>query len=141
SNSFSTMQAWQRIRVRSAEVDWHKLVWHPVRIPKHAFCLWLALRRSHKNRDKLLAIGVLHTASCVFNCGKVESLEHLFFQCPFTLNIWKAVLAMCNVLRPIVQWMDEIKWMLDHDRGHKFPTLVRKLGFAASVYHLWLERN
>ncbi|GAV72857.1 LOW QUALITY PROTEIN: zf-RVT domain-containing protein, partial [Cephalotus follicularis] len=86
-NSFSTKQAWQRIRARSAEVDWHKLVWHSARIPKHAFCLWLALRRAHRTRDKLLAIGVLHTASCVFNCGEVESLEHLFFQCPFSHNI------------------------------------------------------
>ncbi|GAV89808.1 zf-RVT domain-containing protein [Cephalotus follicularis] len=140
-NSFSTKLAWQGIQARSAEVDWHKLVWHPARIPKHAFCLWLVLRRAHRTRDKLLAIGVLHIASCVFNCGEVESLEHLFFQCPFTHNVWMAVLAMCNVLRPISQWMDEVQWMLDHARGHKFLALVRKLAFATSVYHIWLERN
>ncbi|GAV77633.1 zf-RVT domain-containing protein, partial [Cephalotus follicularis] len=82
-NSFSTKLAWQRIRARSTEVVWHKLVWHSARIPKHAFCLWLTLRRAHRTRDKLLAIGVLHTASCVFNCEEIESLEHIFFQCPF----------------------------------------------------------
>ncbi|GAV92956.1 hypothetical protein CFOL_v3_36334 [Cephalotus follicularis] len=52
-----------------------------------------------------------------------------------------AVLAMCNILRMISQWMDEVQWMLDHARGHKFPVLVRKLVFAASIYHIWLERN
>ncbi|GAV69530.1 LOW QUALITY PROTEIN: zf-RVT domain-containing protein, partial [Cephalotus follicularis] len=139
-NSFSTKLMWQRIRARSAEVVWHKLVWHPVRILKHAFCLWVTLRRAHRTSDKWLVIGVLQTASCFFNYGEVESLEHLFFQCPFTNNVM-AVLAMCNVLRPISQWMDEVQWMLDHARGDKFPALVRKLAFAASVYHIWLERN
>ncbi|GAV72928.1 zf-RVT domain-containing protein [Cephalotus follicularis] len=86
--SFSTKLAWQSIWARSAEVGWHKLVWHPARIPKHAFCLWLAMRRAHRTRDKLLAWGVINSASCVFNCGEVESLEHLFFHCPFSHNIW-----------------------------------------------------
>ncbi|GAV64388.1 hypothetical protein CFOL_v3_07906, partial [Cephalotus follicularis] len=80
-------------------------------------------------------------ASCVFNCGDEESLEHLFFHCPFSHNIWGSVLSMCNIQRPISQWSDKVQWMLDHARGHKFPTLVQKLAFAASVYHIWLERN
>ncbi|GAV67837.1 zf-RVT domain-containing protein, partial [Cephalotus follicularis] len=139
--SFSTKLAWQSIRTRSAEVGWHRLVWHPAMIPKHAFCLWLAMRRAHRTRDNLLAWRVINSVSCVFNCGEVESLDHLFFLCPFSQNIWGAVLSMCNILRPISHWSDEVQWMLDHARGHKFPTRVRKLAFAASVYHIWLERN
>ncbi|GAV74772.1 zf-RVT domain-containing protein [Cephalotus follicularis] len=139
--SFSTKLARQSIRASSAEVVWHRLVWHPAKIPKHAFCLWLAMRRAHRTRDKLLALEVINSASCVFNCGEVESLEHLFFHCPFSHNIWRVVLATCNILRPISQWMDEVQWMLDHARGHMFPALVRKLAFAASIYHIWLERN
>ncbi|GAV77613.1 zf-RVT domain-containing protein, partial [Cephalotus follicularis] len=91
--------------------------------------------------DKLLAWGAINSASCVFNCGEVESLEHLFFHCPFSHYIWRAVLSMCNILRPISQWREEVQWMLDHARGHKFSALVRKLAFAASAYHIWLERN
>ncbi|GAV79405.1 hypothetical protein CFOL_v3_22870 [Cephalotus follicularis] len=52
-----------------------------------------------------------------------------------------AVLAMCNISRPILLWIEEIHWMIDHSRGHTFPATVRKLAFAASVYHIWLERN
>ncbi|GAV78155.1 zf-RVT domain-containing protein [Cephalotus follicularis] len=100
-NSFSTKMAWQGIRSQSSEALWHNLVWHPSRIPKHAFCLWLAILAAHKTRDKLLAIGVLQSASCVFYCGAMESLEHIYFQCPYTENIWKAVFAKCNIYRPI----------------------------------------
>ncbi|GAV71616.1 LOW QUALITY PROTEIN: zf-RVT domain-containing protein, partial [Cephalotus follicularis] len=86
-HSFSTNKAWQGIRTCSNEVSWHNLVWFPSRIPKHAFCLWLAIRGAHRTKEKLLAVGVVQTADCVFHCGEVESLEHLFFQCPYTKNI------------------------------------------------------
>ncbi|GAV62215.1 LOW QUALITY PROTEIN: zf-RVT domain-containing protein, partial [Cephalotus follicularis] len=85
--SFSTKLAWQSMRTRSTEVGWHRLVWHPAMIPKHALCLWLAMRRAHRTRDILLAWGVINSASCVFNCGEVESLDHLYFLCPFSQNI------------------------------------------------------
>ncbi|GAV93010.1 LOW QUALITY PROTEIN: zf-RVT domain-containing protein, partial [Cephalotus follicularis] len=85
--TFSTASAWQLTRSPSSDVTWHAIVWHPMRIPKHAFSLWLAFRGAHKTKDKLLAAGVIHTDSCVFNCGDGESLGHLFFQCPFAASI------------------------------------------------------
>ncbi|GAV93068.1 LOW QUALITY PROTEIN: zf-RVT domain-containing protein, partial [Cephalotus follicularis] len=81
-DSFSTSRAWNAIRTRSNFVGWHELVLHP-RIPKHAFSLWLAIR----TRDKLMAMGVTHSAQCVFHCGGTESLDHLFFQCPFSTSV------------------------------------------------------
>ncbi|GAV61082.1 zf-RVT domain-containing protein [Cephalotus follicularis] len=129
------------IRTLSNEVSWHNLVWFPSRIPKHAFCLWLAIRGAHRTKEKLLAVGVVQTADCVFHCGKVESVEHLFFQCPYTKNIWMAVFTMCNISRPILPWVEEVLWMTDHSRGHSLPATVRKLALAASVYHIWMERN
>ncbi|GAV92862.1 LOW QUALITY PROTEIN: zf-RVT domain-containing protein, partial [Cephalotus follicularis] len=86
-DSFSTSRAWCAIRTRSNIVEWHELVWHPKRIPKHAFSLWLAIRGAHRTRDKLVTMGVTHTALCVFHCGENESVEHLFFQCPFSATV------------------------------------------------------
>ncbi|GAV91954.1 zf-RVT domain-containing protein, partial [Cephalotus follicularis] len=84
---FSTSKAWQDIRTRSSDVAWHSLVWHPYRIPKHAFILWLALRGAHRTRDKLVATGVIQSASCSFNCGELETASHLFFMCPYTARV------------------------------------------------------
>ncbi|GAV92484.1 LOW QUALITY PROTEIN: zf-RVT domain-containing protein, partial [Cephalotus follicularis] len=84
---FSTSRAWLGIRTPSNKVPWHSLVWHPQRIPKHAFCLWLALRGAHRTRDKLLTVGVVQSATCAFHCGLPESYDHLFFQCPFSMKV------------------------------------------------------
>ncbi|GAV62242.1 LOW QUALITY PROTEIN: zf-RVT domain-containing protein, partial [Cephalotus follicularis] len=81
---FSTASAYHGIRQRFLSVDWHDIVWHSRRIPKHAFSLWLVLRGAHRTKDKLLAIGVVHSADCAFLCGETETLQHLFFQCPFS---------------------------------------------------------
>ncbi|GAV71011.1 zf-RVT domain-containing protein, partial [Cephalotus follicularis] len=119
-DTFSTNRAWQAIRARSNNVDWHDVVWHPKRILKHAFSLWLAIRGAHRTRDKLVVVGVTHTAQCIFHCGETESTEHLFFQCPFSVNIWREVLKLCNITRLILPWANEVQWMKEHAKGNKF---------------------
>ncbi|GAV69129.1 zf-RVT domain-containing protein [Cephalotus follicularis] len=138
---FSTASAFHGIRQRSLSVDWHDIVWHSRRIPNHAFSLWLALRGAHRTKDKLLAVGVVHSADCAFLCGETETLQHLFFQCPFSAMVWREVLLMCNIVRPLLPWADEVLWMSTHARGSAFHHTVRRLAFAATVYHLWIERN
>ncbi|GAV80062.1 zf-RVT domain-containing protein [Cephalotus follicularis] len=92
-------------------------------------------------RDKLLPLGIVASARCSFNCGKNKSIEHLFFACPFTQSIWIQILRMCNIRRQILPWPDEIQWMTDHSRGNRFPQDLQKLAFAATVFHVWMERN
>ncbi|GAV61906.1 zf-RVT domain-containing protein [Cephalotus follicularis] len=140
-DTFSTNRAWQAIRDRSNIVEWHGVVWHPKRIPKHAFSLWLAIRGAHRTRDKLLNWGVTQTAQYVFHCREIELTEHLFFQCPYSTNVWKEVLELCNITRPILPWATEVQWMTEHTKGNKFHHSVRKLALTATVYHVWIERN
>ena len=40
----SCKSSWEALRYRSYEVDWDKLVWDAVIMPKHAFICWLAIR-------------------------------------------------------------------------------------------------
>ncbi|GAV92363.1 zf-RVT domain-containing protein, partial [Cephalotus follicularis] len=80
----SIKRAWESIRASSPLVDWAKLVWHPSCIPKHAFCLWMEILDALKTLDKLLQLGIVHDACCRFNCGDNETVEHLFFACPYT---------------------------------------------------------
>ncbi|GAV91993.1 zf-RVT domain-containing protein [Cephalotus follicularis] len=139
--AFSTARAFGGIRERSSTVAWHDIVWHAKRIRKHAFSTWLALRGAHRTKNKLLVVGVVHSAKCAFLCGETETPEHIFFQCPFSAKVWREVLDMCNIARPILPWADEVQWMSIHAKGNAFHQTVRKLAFAATIYHLWIERN
>ncbi|GAV72069.1 LOW QUALITY PROTEIN: zf-RVT domain-containing protein, partial [Cephalotus follicularis] len=85
--SFSSSRAWHGIRTTSNNVAWHGIVWHPKKILKHAFCLWLAIRGALRTRDKLVAVGVLRSVVCVFHCGEPETPGHLFFQCPYSAMV------------------------------------------------------
>ncbi|GAV67318.1 hypothetical protein CFOL_v3_10824 [Cephalotus follicularis] len=55
--------------------------------------------------------------------------------------VWREVLLMCNIVRPLLSWAEEVFWMSTHARGSAFHHTVRRLAFAATVYHLWIERN
>ncbi|GKF79718.1 putative reverse transcriptase domain-containing protein [Tanacetum coccineum] len=45
--------AWEALRPRGVEVSWYRVVWFSHYIPRHAFHLWLVMRNSLKNQDKL----------------------------------------------------------------------------------------
>ncbi|GAV92396.1 zf-RVT domain-containing protein, partial [Cephalotus follicularis] len=138
---FTTKQAWESLRISAPQVGWAKLVWHTLHIPKHAFCLWLAIQGALNTLDKLVRRGILTSANCVFNCGENENVDHLFFACPYSQTIWIEILSKCNIYRPSLPWQEEVRWMTDHARGNKLPQLVRKLAIGATVYQIWLERN
>ncbi|GAV80063.1 zf-RVT domain-containing protein, partial [Cephalotus follicularis] len=138
---FSTKRACESIRASVPPVGWSKLVWHPVCISKHAFCLWLAILGALKTLDKLAHLGILPSAGCLFNYGDNEIVDHLLFACPYTQHIWTEILSKCNIHQHILAWSEEVQWMADHERGNKLPQTSRKLAIGATVYHIWKERN
>ncbi|GKE19955.1 putative reverse transcriptase domain-containing protein [Tanacetum coccineum] len=50
---FSIKCAWEVLRPRGMEFPWYNIVWFTHCIPRHAFHLWLVMRRSLKTQDKL----------------------------------------------------------------------------------------
>ncbi|GAV82972.1 zf-RVT domain-containing protein [Cephalotus follicularis] len=136
--AFSTQKAWQAIRPQSAQVNWFQVVWHPNRIPKHAFCLWLSILGAHKTRDKLMPLGIVDMTACIFNCGDNENVAHLFFACPYSIHVWRKVLSFNDIFQSP---LDEIQWMVDHSRRKVLSQKLRKLAFGATIYHIWMEIN
>ncbi|GJT78204.1 reverse transcriptase zinc-binding domain-containing protein [Tanacetum coccineum] len=52
--SFSVTQVWSDIRPRGTYVDWYPMVWFALCIPRHAFNLWLVVKRKLKTQDLFL---------------------------------------------------------------------------------------
>ncbi|GAV86713.1 LOW QUALITY PROTEIN: zf-RVT domain-containing protein, partial [Cephalotus follicularis] len=82
--SYSCKSAWEAIHCSHLKVNWANLVWFPNCIPKHSFCMWLSCHYAHRIMDKLQRFGVVGSNRCIFCCGNVETIDHLFFGCRFT---------------------------------------------------------
>ncbi|GJV77195.1 reverse transcriptase domain-containing protein [Tanacetum coccineum] len=47
------VNSWEAIRIRGNSIAWNHVVWFNHNIPRHAFHLWLIMRRSLKTQDRL----------------------------------------------------------------------------------------
>ncbi|GAV91144.1 zf-RVT domain-containing protein [Cephalotus follicularis] len=72
--TFSYKAVWHTL----PKVAWVDIVWFPYFIPKHSFCLWLTFHNAHRTLDNLRTYGVVAANQCMFRCGWLESIDHLF---------------------------------------------------------------
>jgi len=57
SSSSSVESLWDHIREKQARVDWYKLVWGSLHIPRHSFIAWLALLNRLTTKTRQLRTG------------------------------------------------------------------------------------
>lgn len=68
-----------------------------------------------------------------------ESRNHLFFECPYSWNVWTEIAAKCN-LSPNQSW-DQILLDLQALRCCRPQKLLSILACQCVIYLLWTERN
>ena len=120
-------------------MDWHKLVWFSGKIPKAAFCLWLAVKGRLGTQDRLPFLDP--NIKCLFCNGCVEDHNNLFFNCPTTSLIWRAVQNICDLSIPNLTWTNLIEWMVREWKEGDLKTTSWKLILAGTIYNIWGERN
>ncbi|GJT73883.1 auxin efflux carrier [Tanacetum coccineum] len=84
---FSVSTVWKAIRPRDVKVTWSNVVWFSNCIPRHAFNLWLVMKRRLKTQDMLRSWDLsssLNAGSCLLCSSQPDSHEHLFFECTRT---------------------------------------------------------
>ena len=138
SGFFSTSATWQVLRSPHPKVDWHRLVWFSGNIPKAAFMLWLAIRKRLGTQDRLLNPA---PTGCLFCTSSMETHEHLFFECPFTAQVWRTILTKCYKPPPTLTWSELISWMVQNWKGKSLAITLNKLAFATTVYTIWRDQN
>lgn len=141
NRDFSIASCYDIIRRRAAKVLWRNLVWRKSIFPRHAFCLWLTLRRRLKTKMDIMHKGVPNDGVCVFCAHESETCEHLFFGCNFTRGIWQAILRGIGIQRQPLQWTAELNWILRKCKGRSKKAKEIGTACAAVIYELWRERN
>nr|GEU41753.1 hypothetical protein [Tanacetum cinerariifolium] len=143
---FSVKLAWEALCFRGDIVNWSNMVWFAHCIPRHAFHLWLVMRRCLKTQGMLCPWDVdpstdLNVLTCVFCKLQMDSHEHLFFECSFSAHVWQLIHVYFELehIRPVLN--DITSWFQNIASQRSIQAIVGKLLLAGSSYFLWRERN
>lgn len=117
----------------------YNVVWLFGHIPRYSVSTWLAILNRLTTADRLVLIAI-NSSPCCSLCNYSESHDHLFFNCPYSMQIWEYIsLKICVSWTPQSRsgWISTLSGLL----GKSLRTTIIKLTFPTTVYHVWLERN
>jgi zinc-binding in reverse transcriptase len=102
-----------------------------------SFFLWMELHNKNLNKDNLKKRGWLGDQSCLF-CFNSESVDHLFFHCPFIIDFCTRLLNSHPQRRHL-----RVSSLLDFFNSYLFLSTFHFWGtiLAACIWIIWLERN
>ncbi|GJY97428.1 reverse transcriptase domain, reverse transcriptase zinc-binding domain protein [Tanacetum coccineum] len=112
---FTVSQVWMDIRYRDSKVSWYNMVWFPYCIPRHAFNLWLIVRKKLTTQD-LIPVW-----------DRLGSL------------VWLKLFAGLDSSNPNIY--DIIQSILPIAKRRTMKSVVAKIVVAATAYFIWQERN
>ncbi|XP_022030437.1 uncharacterized protein LOC110931348 [Helianthus annuus] len=145
-HDFSTSRAWDSIRHRELEVGWSRIVWFGQCIPRHAFLMWLIMRRKLLTQDKILSWDFsrrknMDMMCCLLCYANHDSHSHLFFECKYSAQVWHTVRCKVGMASVQAKWDDIVNWLLIRSKSKSAADYISRLGVAASAYFIWQERN
>ena len=143
---FSVATIWDAIRPRGEEVDWYKVVWFSHCIPRHAFHLWLVIKRKLKTQDALRQWDVsgdtnLNLFLCPLCEMQPDSHEHLFFDCTFSSHIWAHMKLLVGLPSVSPSLEAIVNYLVPISKKRSARSVIAKLVVAACSYFIWQERN
>ncbi|OIS99368.1 hypothetical protein A4A49_62633, partial [Nicotiana attenuata] len=70
-----------------------------------------------------------------------ETIDHLFFKCPYSSRVWTTMLQWQGIQRQTMTWANENEWAGKYYKGRSTTTELYKLILAGTLYYIWQERN
>lgn len=138
---FSSRDTWEVIREKHMSCYWYKAVWYKYATPKFSFILWTALNGKLPTGDRMIKwSGSIDTACVLCRNHPLETLQHLFFDCSFSTQVWEKL--MKGVLGNIFtsNWGSILRIALDQSH-RKIRLFVIRYVLQSAVHTIWRERN
>lgn len=139
-NEFITSQTWNLIRSRSPVVSWSKGIWFTEATPKFSFITWLAAHNRLATGDRILRWNPQAMSACWLCNLDLETSDHLFFECPYSVEVWRGIVRNLAGLGRYLQWNRLIQVIASGGKGRGINFLMRYC-FQVVTYALWQERN
>jgi hypothetical protein len=75
-----------------------KQVWDPLDLPKVNFFSWVLMHKKILTCENLEKRGFIDPHRCPMCFHALETMDHLFVNCPFTQEVWKISLQGLNAI-------------------------------------------
>ncbi|XP_039160121.1 uncharacterized protein LOC120286324 [Eucalyptus grandis] len=90
--------AWEIVRNKGANVDWHKPVWFSPSVARFGFISWSVIHDKLPTFERINSWSVGSTRFlCLFCNLSIESCCHRFLECSFSNGLQSKVLQLCSV--------------------------------------------
>ena len=133
-------QQWElgiRLEIGGRSILAH-IVWFTQGVPRHAFIVWLIFKDRLSIRVRMRQWGI--TQGCML-CGEPEeSMDNLFFACPFTFTVWSTLTATLLGTTASPDWTITVTSLLRRNRN-KMNAILLRMVFHTTIYFIWKERN
>lgn len=138
-NKFKAFEAYDFFRFTGTHMGWATTVWNSSITPKHSFILWLAAKGKLHTKDRMHFMNIDDT--CVLCNHGHESLQHIFFQCSISRDIWQFIKTWLGLHRSMTTIASSIKWIKKSSRKQSKQGKAQRIGLACTVYMIWNARN
>ncbi|XP_024016097.1 uncharacterized protein LOC112089261 [Eutrema salsugineum] len=78
--------------------------------------------------------------SCLLCGSENESKDHLFFECPYSKEVWSSITTTLMFPSPPVKWTDIMAWLHSSPSGST-TALALLQAWQGCISELWNERN
>ncbi|KAF4381895.1 hypothetical protein G4B88_024297 [Cannabis sativa] len=127
------------MQLKENKVKYAGAVWDKLVLPKHRFIYWQVVNSQLITRDLLNRFVPIPDVNCPVYHQAEENYDHVFFECPFSLQ----------VAAKVKEWLGQVHWLISvKDLSDKcsttqnnFRNRVINSVIAASLYQIWLNRN
>ncbi|GJY75166.1 non-LTR retroelement reverse transcriptase-like protein [Tanacetum coccineum] len=139
SDRFRSKETWQILRHSSPAWECHRGIWFPFATPKFAFLSWLAEKNRLATGEKMKCWNINVQIGCSFCAEPRETREHLFFDCPYSRQIWEALVGGLMGSQFTWEWTNILNQVSRDART--MSLFIVRFAFQATIHSLWIERN
>lgn len=75
------------------DCKWYKVTWSTVSSGTDNLCFWKVINNALMTRDKLVSYGMIVQPNCELCDQHCESVDHIFFNCPYVHHVWSKALS------------------------------------------------
>ncbi|XP_021866848.2 uncharacterized protein [Spinacia oleracea] len=141
ASKFKIHKAYKHLHRSGVQVPWKRLVCNSKASPKSTFVVWLAVQNRLATKDRLIKWNVSVVSTCELCQQYDEDLNHLFFSCKYSSEVWQLVLNDMGIQRSGLQWHEEVDLAVKKSRSSRKTDATYAMAFIETVYGIWLQRN